>query len=176
MEILEIVGESITAHDPVLKKALRQMEHAVKAREARKTTPQEKQRIRDIIALCFEFDREADPEEKRNIANTLRELVLNEPIELPDVTLAEWEDHHAGSNPNYAKLRHQAGERHAAFLRAYAKFKAQAGYRTQAEVAAAAGLHRTQVSAIESGKHIPQQQTRQKLANAFKIDVSELIH
>jgi DNA-binding XRE family transcriptional regulator len=175
MEILEIVGESIAANDAKLGNALRRVEQAVKARKAKHTSAEEKQRVRDIIALCFEYDREEDKEEKQNIENTLRELVMNAPIELPTKTLAQWENEYARSNPSYAKLRDRDHKRQSDFLRKYASLKAKAGFRTQAEIAKAAGLHRTQISALESGKHLSQQKTLQKLAKALKVDVAELL-
>ena len=83
MEILEIVGESIAANDAELGRALRRVEETVKAQKAKDTSADEKQRIRDIIALCFEYDREEDKDERRNIEETLRELIINAAMALP---------------------------------------------------------------------------------------------
>ena len=175
MEILEIVGESIAANDTELRNALQSIEHAVKAKDARNTSHDEKQRVRDIIALCFEYDREEDNEEKRNIEETLRELILNTPLELPVKTLSQWDNENAKSNPKYAELRERDRRRRENFFKKYASLKAKAGLETQAQVAEAAGLHRTQISAIESGKHIPQHKTLQKIARAQKVDIADLI-
>jgi DNA-binding XRE family transcriptional regulator len=175
MEILEIVGESVAANDTELRKALQSIEHAVKAKDARNTSPDEKQRVRDIIALCFEYDREEDNEEKRNIEEALRELIVNTPLELPVKTLSQWDNENAKSNPKYAELRERDRRRRENFFKKYASLKAKAGLETQARVAEAAGLHRTQISAIESGKHIPQHKTLQKIAKALKVDIAELI-
>lgn len=175
MEILEIVGESIAANDAELGHALRRVEKTVKARKAQDTSADEKQRIRDIIALCFEYDREQDKEEQRNIEETLRELIMNAPIALPTKTLLQWDEEHALSHPRYAELRDRDQERRKQFRKKYASLKAKAGFRTQAEVANATGLHRTQISAIESGKHIPQHKTLQKLAKALGVDIAELL-
>src|SRR6266567_3770998 len=175
MEILEIVGESIAANDAELGQALRRVEETVKAQKAKDTSADEKQRIRDIIALCFEYDREEDKEEQRNIEETLRELIMNAPIALPTKTLSQWDEQHAHSHPHYAELRERDQQRRKQFIKKYASLKAKAGFKTQAEVADATGLHRTQISAIESGKHIPQHKTLQKLAKAFEVDIADLL-
>ena len=175
MEILEIVGESIAANDAELGQALRRVEETVKAQKAKDTSADEKQRIRDIIALCFEYDREENKEEKENIEETLRELIMNAPIALPTKTLSQWDDEHAQSNPRYAELRERDEQRRKQFIRKYASLKAKAGFQTQIEIANASGLHRTQISAIESGKHVPQHKTLQKLAKALGVDIAELL-
>ena len=61
------------------------------------------------------------------------------------------------------------------FLRKYFSLKHQAGLKTQAEVGKAAGLERTQITVLESGEHMPQQKTLQKLAKAFGVDVTDLM-
>lgn len=175
MEILEIVGESIAANDAELGQALRRVEETVKAQKAKDTSADEKQRIRDIIALCFEYDREEGKEEQKNIEETLRELIMNAPIALPTKTLSQWDDEHAQSNPPYAELRERDQQRRKQFIRKYASLKAKAGFQTQIEIANASGLHRTQISAIESGKHVPQHKTLQKLAKALGVDIAELL-
>jgi DNA-binding XRE family transcriptional regulator len=175
MEILEIVGESIAANDAELGQALRRVEETVKAQKAKDTSADEKQRIRDIIALCFEYDREEDKEEQRNIEETLRELIMNAPIALPTKTLSQWDEEQAQSNPRYAGLRERDQQRRKQFIKIYASLKAKAGFQTQAEIANASGLHRTQISAIESGKHVPQHKTLQKLAKALGVDIAELL-
>ena len=42
-------------------------------------------------------------------------------------------------------------------------------------VADITGLSRSYVAVIESGEHMPQQKTRQKLAVAFGVDVADLL-
>ena len=61
------------------------------------------------------------------------------------------------------------------FLRKYSSLKHRAGFKTQAEVAKATAIGRTQIAVLESGKHMPQQKTLQKLATAFGVDVAELM-
>ena len=46
---------------------------------------------------------------------------------------------------------------------------------TQEDVAKRAGLRRSYVAVIESGAHLPQQKTLQKLAKAFDVDLAELL-
>ena len=62
-----------------------------------------------------------------------------------------------------------------AFLKTYFSLRAKAGFATQADVAKKSGLSRSYVAVIESGEHIPQQKTLQKLARAFGVDVTALI-
>jgi transcriptional regulator with XRE-family HTH domain len=61
------------------------------------------------------------------------------------------------------------------FLRKYFSLRAKANLATQQDVAKKSGLRRSYVSTIESGEHLPQQKTLQKLAKAFGVDVSELL-
>src|SRR5438445_382006 len=142
MEILEIIGESIAANDAALGQALRRVEETIKSQEAKHTSADEKQRIRDIVALCFEYDREQDTEERRNIEETLRELIMNEPITLPTKTLSQWDEEYAQSHPRYAEHRERDHQRRKQFIKKYASLKAKAGFQTQVEVANATGLHR----------------------------------
>jgi hypothetical protein len=51
----------------------------------------EKCRIASIAELFFEYGRESDPAERRNILRTLEEIVANKPLELPRETVEEWE-------------------------------------------------------------------------------------
>jgi transcriptional regulator with XRE-family HTH domain len=53
--------------------------------------------------------------------------------------------------------------------------KAKAGLKTQMDIAKATGIERTHVTVLESGEHMPQQKTLQKLAKAFGVDVTELM-
>ena len=75
----------------------------------------------------------------------------------------------------YAKLRHRDEKQVQNFLKKYFSLKHKAGLKTQAEVGKAAGIGRTQVTVLESGEHMPQQKTLQKLAKAFGVDITELM-
>ena len=90
MEILEIVGESIAANDAELGRALRRVEETVKAQKAKDTSADEKQRIRDIIALCFEYDREEDKDERPGIEDDRLRLIFTccHPALAPDAQVA----------------------------------------------------------------------------------------
>lgn len=103
------------------------------------------------------------------------EIVKNEPIELPTQNIQQWDDRLASDDREYAKLRHRDEKRVQGFLKKYFSLKHKAGLKTHAEVAKAAGLGRTQVTVLESGEHMPQQKTLQKLARAFGVDVTELM-
>src|SRR2546430_14450299 len=93
MGVLEIVAEQrlgskrLTAH-PELRSALQRVDLAARSPQITKA---EKSRIASIIELCFEYDRESDPEEKANILRTLEEISVNEPIELPTATVEDWD-------------------------------------------------------------------------------------
>jgi len=180
MEILEIVaetslGKAVLARHSDLKHGLRKIDKSTGTRAASQTSPEEKRRIAAIIELCFEYRRETDPEERKNILRTLDEIVKNEPIELPTETVEEWDDKLATEDREYRKLRRRDEKRVENFLKKYFSLKHKAGLKTQAEVGKAAGLERTHVTVLESGEHMPQQKTVQKLANAFGVDVTDLM-
>jgi DNA-binding XRE family transcriptional regulator len=180
MEVLELVaerslGKLVLSRHSGLKSGLRKIDRRTGTRPASKTSAEEKERIAAIIELCFEYKRESDAEERNNILRTLDEIVKNEPIELPTQTLEQWDDHLASDDREYAKLRRRDEARVQRFLKKYFSLKHKAGLKTHAEVGKVAGLGRTQVTVLESGEHMPQQKTLQKLANAFGVDVTELM-
>jgi DNA-binding XRE family transcriptional regulator len=179
MDILELVaekalGKSVLARHSELKSGLREIDKGTGTRATSQTSPEEKQRIASIIELCFEYRRETDSEERKNILSTLDEIVRNEAIELPTATIEDWDDKLAAEDREYRELRRDE-TRVENFLRKYFSLKHKAGLKTQAEVGKAAGLERTHVTVLESGEHIPQQKTLQKLAKAFGVDVTDLM-
>lgn len=178
MEVLELVetslGKKVLARHSKLRSALQQVTKRSMARKTVRTTAEEKQRIAAIVELSFEYKRETDPQERKNILRTLDEIAANKPIELPTQTIEQWDDELAGDR-DYANLRRRDEARMETFFKKYSSFKHRAGFRTQAEVARAAGIGRTQIAVLESGKHMPQQKTLQKLATAFGVDVAELM-
>ena len=99
----------------------------------------------------------------------------NEAIELPTETIEDWDDKLAAEDREYRKLRRRDETRVENFLRKYFSLKHKAGLKTQADVGKAAGLERTHVTVLESGEHMPQQKTLQKLAKAFGVDVTDLM-
>lgn len=135
----------------------------------------EKERIASMIELCFEYYRESNAEEKENILRALEEISANEPLELPTETVDDWEQALKVSEPAYAKADAAAGKRAAAFRKKYLSLCTNAGLATQADVARKSGLSRSYVAVIQSGEHVPQQKTLQKLAKAFGVDITELI-
>jgi DNA-binding XRE family transcriptional regulator len=135
----------------------------------------EKERIASIVALCFEYERESNTEEKKNILRTLEEISANELLELPKETVEAWEQRLKKSDTGYAKAEAAEINKAAAFRKKYFSFRAKAGLTTQAEVARKSGMSRSYVAVIESGEHVPQQKTLQKLAKAFGVDVTDLI-
>src|SRR6266446_6068208 len=180
MEILELVaekalGKSVLARHSELKSGLRKIDKNTGTRPASRTSADEKQRIAGIIELCFEYKRESDPEERQNILRTLDEIVRNEPIELPTQSIEAWDDKLAAEDPEYRKLRRRDGKRIQTFLKKYFSLKAKAGLKTQMDIAKATGIERTHVTVLESGEHMPQQKTLQKLAKAFGVDVTDLM-
>jgi len=135
----------------------------------------ERERVASIVELCFEYDRESDPEEKENILRTLEEISSNEPLELSVQTVDEWEETLKSSDKVFAKADERDRKKTKAFLKRYFSLRAKAGLATQADVARKSGLSRGYVAVIESGEHFPQQKTLQKLAKAFGADVAALL-
>jgi DNA-binding XRE family transcriptional regulator len=180
MGILEIIaeqhlGRSVLIHHAELKSRLRKIEEAMEARSASQTSDEEKRRIADIVELCFEYDREKELDERKNILRTLNEITKNELIELPAETIEQWDERVAAKDRPYATLKRKDERRAQQFLKKYFSFRAKTGLKTQADVAKTAGLSRTHVTALESGEHTPQQKTLQKLARAFGVDVTDLM-
>ncbi len=177
MGVLEIVAEQrlgsrkLAAH-PELRSALQRVEQAAGNPQITKAG---KLRIASIIELCFEYDRESDPEEKANILRTLEEISINEPIELPTATVEEWDEELRSKSGDHAQAARAADSRVSAFLKKYFSLRSKSGFRTQQSVAKKSGLRRSYVAVIETGGHFPQQKTLQKLAKAFGVDVSELL-
>jgi transcriptional regulator with XRE-family HTH domain len=177
MGVLEIVAEQrlgvrkLAAH-PVLRSALRRVEQSARSLRISKA---EKARIASIVELCFEYEREADPDEKQNILRTLEEISDNQPVDLPTKAVDEWDEELKAAIPAYARAARRAERRTGAFLSKYFSLRARAGLKTQQSVAKKSGLRRSYIAVIESGDHFPQQKTLQKLARAFGVDVSELL-
>ena len=124
MGILEIVAEkrlgtSALAHHTALKSNLRRIEKAATARPISKTSDEEKQRIAAIVELCFEYDREKDRMERKNILRTLQEIASNEPIELPTQTVQKWDEQLVAEDKAYARLRRRDENRIQDFLKKY---------------------------------------------------------
>jgi DNA-binding XRE family transcriptional regulator len=175
MGVLEIIAEkhlgarALKKH-PRLLKAFVQIEGS-----AAGGAVAEKERIASIVELCFDYDRETDPEEKESILRALEEISANTPLELPTESIEEWEQRLKTTDSAYAKADSLATKRNSAFLKKYFSLRAQAGCATQAAVAKKSGLSRSYIAVIESGEHIPQQKTLQKLAKAFGVDVTDLL-
>jgi DNA-binding XRE family transcriptional regulator len=177
MGILEIIAEerlgkqALKSH-PKLRAAFKEFESNARLSSV---SADEKRRIADIVELCFEYERESDANEKANILRTLEEIAADEPLELPTETLEEWEEDLKANDPAYANARRVSNHRIKAFLRKYFSLRAKAGFETQQTVADASGLKRSYIATIETGEHLPQQKTLQKLAKAFKVDVTDLL-
>jgi DNA-binding XRE family transcriptional regulator len=177
MGVLEIIAESrigieqLASH-PLLRAALVQ---ADRSSRSPKLTSDEKSRIESLVELCFEYERETDPAEKANILRTLEEISANEPLELPTTTADEWDAELKATQPDYAAVSDAQAQRLAAFRKIYFSLRAKAGLKTQADVAKKSGLRRSYISIIENGDHFPQQKTLQKLAQAFGVDVGDLL-
>lgn len=177
MSVLEIIAEQrlgakkLDEH-PALRAAFEQADRAARDTQL---SDDEKARINSLVELCFEYERETDPDEKANILRTLEEISANEPLELPTQSIDEWDEELKAANPAYAKASLAADRSIEAFLKKYFSMRAKAGLKTQEAVAKKSGLRRSYVAVIEAGEHFPQQKTLQKLAKAFKVDVAELL-
>jgi DNA-binding XRE family transcriptional regulator len=173
MSVLEIIAERhlgarALKKRPHLRAALTQIEKSAAKGE-------ENERIASIVDLCFEYERERDPEERKNILRTLEEISANEPLELPKESIDEWDQRLKAKDAGYSTPDGVASRRTPAFLKRYFSLRSKAGLSTQAEVARMSGLSRSYIAVIESGEHAPQQKTLQKLAKAFGVDVTNLI-
>ena len=173
MNVLEIVAEKHLGVGTLRKHP--KLRASLKSIESSPALESERERISSIVELCFEFDRETDPEEKENILRTLEEISANKPLELPTESVEVWEAGLKATDAGYAKAEAAVAKKTGAFLKTYFSLRAKAGFATQADVAKKSGLSRSYVAVIESGEHIPQQKTLQKLARAFGVDVTALI-
>jgi DNA-binding XRE family transcriptional regulator len=177
MGVLEIIAEQRIGM-AVLKKHRRLRASLKQAEEltARpKISDDEKDRIAAIIDLCFEYQREPDPDEKTNILRTLEEISANTPLELPAQSIEEWDAELKVGDTAYAKADRSRRRRIEGFLKKYFLLRANAGLKTQAAIAKASGLKRSYIAVIETGEHFPQQKTLQKLAKAFRVEVTDLL-
>jgi DNA-binding XRE family transcriptional regulator len=177
MGILEIIAErrigiEQLAARPNLRASLSQVDRAATNAES---TEDEKARVESIIELCFEYERETDPDEKNNILLTLEEVSANESLELPTVSIEDRDARLKIEEPAYPKAAKTETQRLEKFRRKYFSLRAKAGLSTQAALAKKSGLRRSYISIIETGDHFPQQKTLQKLAEAFGVDVTELL-
>jgi DNA-binding XRE family transcriptional regulator len=174
MGVLEIIAERhlgarALKMRPHLQAALTRIEKAAAKGE-------ENERIASIVDLCFEYEREQDSEERKNILRTLEEISANEPLGLPRESIDEWDERLRAKDAVYPTPDEAASRRRTpAFLKRYFSLRSKAGLSTQAEVARMSGLSRSYIAVIESGEHAPQQKTLQKLAKAFGVDVANLI-
>lgn len=164
MGVLEIIAEhalgaSLLKRKPELQRSLARLEEC----------------IATIVQLCFEYEREQDPDERKNILQTLEEVAANAAIELPKKTLEDFESDLIKHDRNYAQAEEKDRVETQEFLKKYFSLKAKSGLSTQQDVAKKTGLTRSYVTVIESGEHKPQQKTLQKLAKAFHVDVSEFV-
>jgi hypothetical protein len=87
----EKVGLTILSRYPEIAQGLRQVELQLSGASPKSLPEHERIRLKHVLDLCFEYDREPDEAERENIASTLLELIRNEELELPKQNLAEWE-------------------------------------------------------------------------------------
>jgi hypothetical protein len=79
MGVLEIIAErrigvtQLNSH-PALRASIAQADRAARRLPL---SADERSRIESIVELCFEYDRETDPDEKANILRTLGEITAN---------------------------------------------------------------------------------------------------
>lgn len=177
MGILEIIAEqrlgvAVLKKKRSLRAALQQAEDTSTRGEI---SDDQKDRIAAIVDLCFEYERETDEDEKTNILRTLEEISANAPLELPTQSVEEWEAELNRSDKAYSSANQTRRQRIESFLKKYFQLRAKAGLKTQSAVARASGLKRSYIGVIETGQHLPQQKTLQKLAKAFRIDITYLI-
>lgn len=177
MGVLEIIAEQQLgakqwASHPQLRAALERAEKSVQRPDL---SLDEKARITSLVELCFAYERETDSDEKANILRTLDEISANEPLELPTVSVEQWEAKLNSGDPAFAKAKRKTDRHRQEFQKRYFSLRAKAGLQTQEAVAKKSGLRRSYIAVIEAGDHFPQQKTLQKLAKAFGVDIAELL-
>lgn len=177
MSVLEIIaeqrlGKKNLARHRGLRAALQRLDELARRNHS---SEDEKARIASIVELCFAYERETNTEERTNILRTLEEISENELLEPATETVEEWEGQLASTDSVFAKATKTLNRRRQEFQKKYFLLRAKAGLQTQEVVAKRAGLRRSYIAVIESGVHIPQQKTLQKLARAFDVDITELL-
>jgi DNA-binding XRE family transcriptional regulator len=171
----ERLGKSTLAKRRKLRNRLEKIDAAATGRAGSRRTQEYTKHVAAIDELLFEYARETDPDERKNILRTLEEIVEDEPVALPTQTIEEWGEQVSAGDERRAGARLRDGREIQPFLKRYFSLRAKLGMRTQADVAKKAGLSRTHVASLESGNHYPQQKTLQKLAKAFRVDVTDLM-
>ena len=169
------LGSSLLKRKPRLKKFLGRLDNKAGGQISKEQAEAEKERIAAIVELCFEYEREKNSAERKNILRTLEEIAANEPVEIPQGSLDDFESHLIQTDSRYAQQSREADEESRRFLKKYFSLKTKAGLSTQEDVAKKTKLARSYIAVIESGEHKPQHKTLQKLAKAFKVDVSEFV-
>jgi hypothetical protein len=177
MGILEILAEQmlgtmVLEKHQTLRASLRDTEEMTARPEI---SDDEKKRIAAIIELCFEYEQEADPDEKANILRTLEEISANTPLELPTQSIEEWDAELKMGDAPYARADRVRRRHIEGFLKKYFVLRSKSGFKTQMAVAKASGLKRSYIGVIEAGEHFPQQKTLQRLAKAFRVEVTDLL-
>lgn len=86
----EKVGLTVLIRYPEIAKGLREMESQLSGASNESLPEHERKRMKHILDLCFEYDREGNDAERKNIADTLLELIQNEDLELPNQSLSDW--------------------------------------------------------------------------------------
>lgn len=171
----ERLGKATLAKRRKLRNRLETIDTAATHRTGVGRTQEYATHVAEIDELLFEYARESDPDERKNILRTLEEIVEDEPVALPTQSIEEWSDRLSPGDARKTGLRLRGGRDIRPFLKRYFSLRARSGMRTQADVAKKAGLSRSHIASLESGNHYPQQKTLQKLAKAFRVDVTDLM-
>ena len=177
MGILQLIAErkfkpeQLAAH-PTLKASLAQAERLTRRKAL---TEDERSHLVWLIDLCFDYDREIRLEEKAAILRTMEDICADAPTAAPAAKPSKPRAVPAADDPAALAQAKADADRLNAFRKKYFTLRGRLGLETQEAVAEKSGLRRSYIAVIESGDHVPQQKTLQKLAKAFGVDVSELL-
>lgn len=121
-------------------------------------------------------------EEAKEIVETALEvreamdaLVLERLADHTSLPTLEDDERELLDSPSGANAARELERETRAFLLAYNRHKARLGLKTQEDVARLTGLNRRYISNIERGAHKPQFRTIKRLADAFCVDVTDLM-
>lgn len=125
----------------------------------------------DYLELREQYRRASSADEKREILDTLVEVVLDEPVR--PIPIEQVERQAKAGLPGAAAA--DRFEREARAFGANLRRLRRDRRMTQPELAGAANMTQPQISYLERGEHRPQEATVRKLAEALGVSAEELL-
>ena len=141
------------------------------------------QHLSELMKMLSKKKKNYDKDHIENIAITASEVIdaivslrnntFNLNDESTDIEKADKE--FIPNEKDYLEAKKKLKEDIEIFMKNYTTLKSALGLKTQDDVANLTGIDRRYISVIEQGKHKPQFKTLKRLADAFHVEVSELI-